>query len=105
MGSTSPPTLALVGGRDTQSLRRGLWKRQRSNFGGRRTLSQNTTIIDHIGERWAFAYPHAKSPIARLYGAYRAILLVGLVAVNWTMILFVKYSRVGVLVLYQKWYN
>ena len=43
--------------------------------------------------------------IARLYGAYRAILLVGLVAVNWTMILFVKYSRVGVLVLYQKWYN
>lgn len=52
-----------------------------------------------------FVYPHAKSPIARLYGAYRAILLVGLVAVNWTMILFVKYSRVGVLVLYQKWYN
>ena len=53
--------------------------------------SQNTTIIALTNEGWVFAYPHAKSPIARLYGAYKGILRAELVVVVLAMILFVKY--------------
>ncbi len=74
MVSTFPPTPVRVGGGSIPSLPSGSWRHRESSCGGQRALSQNTTIIDHIGERWAFAYPHAKSPIARLYGAYKGIL-------------------------------
>ena len=66
MALISHPTPVLVGGRNTQSLRKGLWKRQRSNFGGRRTLSQNTTIIVLTNERWVcVCLPSRQRPLEK----------------------------------------
>ena len=44
-------------------------------------------------KRWGVAFLHAKSLIARLYGAYRAILEAELAVIVPMMFLFVKYSR------------
>lgn len=57
-------------------------------------LSQNTTTIALTSKGWVFTFPHAKSPVARLYGAYRAILRAGLTVIA-MMILFVKYFETG----------
>ena len=54
-------------------------------LGGRLTPSQNTTTIDHIGERWVFAYLHAKSPLESLYEAHRAFWVAELVVIELTM--------------------
>ena len=74
MGFIFPLIPALVGGKDTQSLLRGLWRRRKSNFGDRQTLSQNTAIIALIGERWVFVYLRAKNPSESLYEAHRGYL-------------------------------
>ncbi len=93
--STSPPTPVRVGGGSIPSLPSGSWRHRESSCGGRLTLSQNTTTIAPTSEGWVFAYLRAKSPVARLYEAYKAILRVGLVAAALVMTLFAKYSRMG----------
>ena len=81
------PILVLVGGRNTQSFAEKFMEASKKQLfrGGRLTPSQNNTTIDHIGERWVFAYLHAKSPLESLYEAHRAFWVAELVVIELTM--------------------
>lgn len=89
--STSPPTPVRVGGRSILSLPSGSWGIEKAVMGVSGRSRKIPPLPSLQAKGGVFVYPHAKSPIARLYGSYKGILRAELVVVVLAMILFVKY--------------